>query len=133
MEIAPSTPSSRVRQRRGVGVSAYNSRGASSSNPVDLDDDMGTLSCREIYDSRVFSSLEEETMIALDDEWTKATKEYNSLCTEELPDIVIASMAGDCSPEQNSKDAFWHAFALVDENSLSDNHVQAAWNLLNGR
>ena len=133
MEIAPSTPPPRVRQRRGIGVSGYNSRGASSSNPVDLDNDMGTLSCREIYDSRVLSSLEEETMIALDDEWTKATKEYNSLCTEELPNTVIASMAGDCSPEQNSKDAFWHAFALVDENSLGDDHVRAAWNLLNGR
>ena len=72
-------------------------------------------------------------MIALDDEWTKATKEYNSLCTEELPDTIIASMAGDCSPEQNSKDAFLHAFALVDKNSLGDDHVRAAWNLLNGR
>ena len=104
----------------------YNSRGASSSNPVDLDDDMATLSYREIYDSRVLSSLEEETMIALDNEWTKATKEYNSLCTDELPNIVIASMAGNCSPEQNSKDAFWNAFALVDQNSLGDDHVRTA-------
>ena len=111
----------------------YNFRGASSSNPVDLDNDMATLSSREIYNSQSLSSLEEETIIALDDEWTKVTKEYNSLCTNELLDTVIASMARDCSPEQKSKDAFWNAFALVDQNNLGDDHVRTAWNVLNVR
>ena len=133
MEIAPNTPPSRVRQHPGVRVSVYNSQGASSSNSIDLDDDMATLSSREIYDSWSLSSLEVETMIALDDEWTKATKKYNSLCTDELLDTAIASMAGNCSPKQNSKDAFWNAFALVDQNSLGDDHVRTAWNVLNAR
>ena len=84
-----------------------NPDGASASNPVNLDDDTNGKCAPALHSSRSLSRMEEETIVALDKAWTKATKEYNALCTDEFPDAVIASMARQLSPEENSKDTFW--------------------------
>jgi hypothetical protein len=132
MDIVGSTPPPRARISDGVLI-VGNSLGASFSNPVDLDDDMTASYVRSTYGSRSLSQYEEETIIALDEEWTRATKEYNPLCTDELPDVFIASVAGDQSPLQSSKAAFWSTFVGVDPSNLGDDNIRMAWDALNKR
>lgn len=128
------TPPPQRQNCNGIGVPIVgNSQGASSSNPLDLDDDMSASYARSAYANRSLSQYEEETLIALDEEWNRATKEYNSLCIDELPDVLIASMAGDRSPEHNSKDTFWSTFVGVDPSTLGDDNVPMAWDVLNKR
>ena len=102
--IGGSSPYPRIRVDNGPTVP--NVHGASASNPINLDDDMIEECTRSLPNSHCLSQLEEETIVALDEAWTKATKEYNSLCIDVFPDAVIASMAREQSPEEKSKDTF---------------------------
>ena len=107
-------------------------QGASFSNLVNLDDDMLELSNRNFHNGQGLSHLE-ETIIALDEDWMKATKEYNALYTDKFPDAIIARIAQEQSPEQNSKEIFWSTFTTVDPITIANESVWMAWESLNSR